>query len=499
MKKILLFAIFILLSAPIAYYGCSQDNLDIKPATLTEVDYYTTEDDFYRGVVGVYSKLTDFYWFNNNNPLHGFWQLPGDDITTNSVNPFEVFTMQPGTGEVNTYYSVSYQLLNRANILLEKMGTEQGVYKTPNLKNHHKGEVLFLRGYTLFNLWNYYGTSPLVLERIELIETDKLTPPGTRGNELIDQAIKDLQEAASLLPATWDNNNRGRVTANAANGMLGKALLFRGTVGKSAADYTAALAALGKVTGRLVDNFEDNFDAAKENNEESLFEYQASQPNFDNPWLSNDFEQGGNGSTSTYWGYYENHWSLFGKTPFLASKKLVEAFDPADPRLAITADPATRAFKKYIVKDKKTQSGVASANNPRILRYADVLLMRAEALVQSNGGLADAIGLINQVRTRARAMKVGGTAPADYATTEADRAKVMDWIRKERLMELAGEEGNRWLDLRRWHIGGQINLSTWDFSSDRTEFKIDPTKHTLFPIPQGELDINPNMKQNSGY
>jgi starch-binding outer membrane protein, SusD/RagB family len=498
MKKILIFiALAILL--PTGYWSCREENLDLKPGSLTESDFFKTEDDFQRAVTGVYAKLTDFYWFNNNSPIHGFWQLPGDDVTTQGADPYEIFTtLQSADGRVAQFYALNYQMLNRANTVLEKFKEESGVYTTPDLKKRHLGQVLFLRGWAFFQLWNYFGTSPIVTERIRLDQAGKLQPAGSTGNQLLDQAIADFTEAAGLLPPSWDAANAGRVTSHSANAALGKSLVFKASITKAAGDYTAALTALNKVAGALVPDFASNFDADLENNAESLFEFQASQPGFDNVWLSNDFSQGGNGSTSAYWGWYENHWSLFGTPPHVATNKLIAAFDPADPRLPLTCDPASGDFKKYVLRDKKSQSGVASTNNPRLLRYADVLLLRAEAILQSGGSIADAVGLINQVRARARAMKAGGTVPAALNTAETDRNKALEWLRNERFVELAGEEGHRWFDLRRWHLGGQIDLTRFDFSSVRNDVGFQ-VKHLYYPIPQGELDLNPNVRQNNGY
>lgn len=99
-------------------------------------------------------------------------------------------------------------------------------------------------------------TSPLVAIRVE--SDDQFTPPRTTGTELLDQAIKDFTDAADLLPATWDASNR--VTANSANGMLGKSLVFRAFATKNAGDYTPAIAAFNKISGaQLETDFEDNF------------------------------------------------------------------------------------------------------------------------------------------------------------------------------------------------------------------------------------------------
>lgn len=493
--KITLFSFFVLFLG--VYTACNESRLDLQPLNPTEASFFTEEIDFDRTSLGVYAKLTDFYWFNNNNPIHGFWQLPGDDVTTTGTEAYEVFfNLQPAEGRLNTFYRVAYQIVNRANTLLDKINTvRDGVYKTPGLKEIHRGEALFLRGYAFFLLFNYYGTSPVITERIQ--STDRTTNPSSKDTELLDQAIKDFSEAANLLPDRWDAANRGRVTKNSANGFLGKALVFRGCYKKSTADFTAAITAFNKISGlSLTANFGDNFAFDKENNEESLFEFQASQPSFDNVWLSNDFDNNV-GSTSAYWGWYENHWSLFGKPYYFATQKLRNAFEAGDPRRDITL--RGNDIRKYVARNQYSQSGVASVNNPRILRYADVLLLKAEAILESGGSTAEAIGLINQVRTRARNMNPSGTVPADRNTGEADRNRIMQWIMDERFIELAGEEGHRWLDLKRWHAAGKINLANWDFSSVRADAKFDVSKNLLYPIPLNEIDLNPNVKQNQGY
>jgi hypothetical protein len=385
-----------------------------------------------------------------------------------------------------------------------------GIYiENPQLKGYHLGEALFFKAYANYLIWNYFGSAPLINER--LTTEDNLTNPNSTGTQLLDQAITDFKAAAELLPATWSAENRGRVTSNSANGMLGKALVFRGTVNKTTADFVEAIATFNKITGRdLTPQFQDNFSVKKENNIESLFEYQASQPGFDNVWLENDFDNA-IGSISAYYGYYENHWSTFGQVPYIGTVKLYNAYEangPAvDPRrdftvmsnLGDTDVNNDYQIQKYWRDDQKSQSGVASVNNTRILRYADVLLLKAEAIVQSGGNLTEAIQLINQVRARARNTG-NSTLPMDRPLTGADNNTVMDWIRTERLLELAGEEGHRWLDLKRWHIGGQIDLANFDFSSAQpTVFSFNATKHTVYPIPTNEIDLNPNIVQNPNY
>ena len=478
--------------------SCNKKELDLLPHGPTEANYFTQESDFQKAVYGVYSKLSDVYWYNAGSSLAPMNFAEGDDITTNDANQaFETFgQLQPSNGSVSYMYGIWYQMIARANVVIEKVaGVKDGVYTTANLKNYNKGEALFLRGLAYYYLWNYYGTSPLRNDRVT--DASQFTPPNTTGTQLLEQAIKDFGDAAGLLPASWDATNRGRATANAANGMLGKSLVFKAAATKTTADYTAALAAFNKIAGaNLLANFADNFAFDTENNAESLFEFQATQPfGLDNVWLSNDFDNA-IGSMSVFWGYYNNV-SLNGQSRFYATTKLLAAFDAGDPRLDSTVKVADKTIKKYITRDKFTQTNVASANNPRILRYADVLLLKAEATLQSGGSTTDAITLINQVRTRARSMAVAGIVPANYPTTETDKTKIMGWIMNERFIELAGE-GQRWFDLRRWQMQGLITLNNAFFSSN-VAMAFDVTKHIYMPIPNSELDVNPNMKQNPGY
>lgn len=494
--------IIVVLVTVFVIYACDKSKLDLLPHGPTEQSYFLTEDDFTKATLGIYSKLSDFFWYNGgsgSSPISVFL-LPGDDITTNQSNEeFEVFgSLQPSNGRLSYLYSRLYQMINRAILVIQKVDAEKGdVYKTPNLKNAHKGEALFLRGYAYYNLWNLFGTAPLVTERVS--STAQFTPPGTTGTQLLDQAIKDFAEAASLLPATWDAANRGRVTANSANGMLGKSLVFRASATKTVADYTAAIAAFNKISGaQLVTNFNDNFAWDTENNKESLFEFQASQAfGFDNVWLDNDFDNAV-GALSIYWGFYSNNGTgQAGRSRYFGTTKLLNAYNANDPRRDSTLNPADRTVRKYASRDKLSQSGVASINNYRILRFADVLLLKAEAMLQSGGSTSDAIGFINQVRARARAMGAG-SEPANFSTAETDKTKIMQWIMDERLRELAGE-GQRWFDLRRWQMQGIISLNSAFFSSNLSDVSFQLPKHLNFPIPTSETDVNPNVQQNTGY
>jgi hypothetical protein len=493
----------LLFSIEVIYNSCNKADLDLIPHSPTEASYFTQQSEFQKAVIGIYAKFNDFYWYDGSDGYGGVASganmvlLPGDDITCSDLNAYEIFgSIQPSNGILSRFYSTCYQVSARANVVLQKIAeVAPGIYTTPGLADNNKGEALFLRGFAYYYLWSYFGTAPL--DTVRVTSTNQFYPPSTSGTQLLDQAIQDFTDASALLPTSWDASNVGRATKNAANGMLGKALVFRGSWNKASADYSAALTAFGKISGvSLVPDFGDNFNANTENNSESLFEYQATQAQgFDNVWLNNDFDIAV-GNASVYWGFYSGQ-QQYGQAVFTGTAKLKDAFNAADPRLPITMD-TTNAIGKYVTNDALDQPGVGSLNNPRLLRYADVLLLEAEATLQSGGSTAAAIGFINQVRTRARAMVPAGTEPADFPTTETSAVVIMQWIMDERLRELAGE-GQRWFDLRRWSTQGIITLNNAFFSPTVPINMNYQDKNIFFPIPSTEIDVNVNVQQNPGY
>lgn len=496
-----LFCVFFI--SPVLYLACNKKLLDKPSPTQSEGTYFANEAQFRTAILGVYATLTDYY--SSSNAGGGFgsaelqaWFLPGDDLSIGNGNSFEIFKGLTGSdGALNQVWKSSYIMIGRANKVIERAtNVPATVFTTPGLRNAITGEALFLRAFAHFHLWNLFGTAPV--DTIVPISTDEFNIPSSAGTELLDQAISDLTRASTLLPTSWAANDLGRVTANSAYGMLGKVLVFRASANKSAADYQAAITEFNKISGiSLTTNFGDNFDVAKENNAESLFEFQGG-PNIknedQNSWLANDICDCGVAG-SYFQMFSDGAGGYMGGGRYAATTKIQNSFNAADPRLPYTLTSDKKNFVKYVRDGGPTDGAVISRNNHRILRYADVLLLKAEAVLQSGGSTAEAIGLINQVRARARA---AGIEPADLSTAETDKTIIMQWIMDERFRELAGE-GHRWFDLRRWHMAGYITLTDAFFDSvapGDMEFK---TTNILFPIPTNETDVNPNVPQNPGY
>lgn len=490
--------------------SCSESTIDLVPVGDTEGTYFQTEDQMEAGIFGVYQKISFYYIWNRGFYLQRIDQLPSDDITVNASYPYENFVGLNGNlTHMNLYYQYSYQLVARANTMLSLI-EERGdiAYEDNNLKNNHIGECLFLRSYANFRLWNAYETAPNVTERI--LELDNAYPPNSVGSELLDQMITDLNQAITLLPETWSGSNMGRATKNSARGLLMKALVFRGQVYGQSGDFTEALNQFNAITGvTLTPNYNDNFDPSKENNEESLFEFQANK----NAARVNGWVGGANdlfsviGEINTYYGYWTGNQAGNGNAPYYATQSLIDSYEDGDPRKEMVLDPTITGganMRKYMELDQPLVGGeggpvgVLSINNQRILRYADLLLLAAEATVRSGGSLSTAIGYVNQVRERARnSADVPSLIPADLPTP-ANTDEALTLIFDERRRELAGEEAHRWYDLRRRHMGGEIDLTTWNFESadNTTNFQ---SFNINFPLPSNEVIQSPNLNQNTGY
>lgn len=519
--------------------SCS-DFLDVAPTSELESNYFENENRIQRGIGAIYAEITNLYGSNlaKAGATHPMCLLQGDDLAANgtSYSNYEAFSgFSAGDGLVAQYWGHLYQTISRANFMLQKIELPEilAVYTTPNLSDYNKGEALFLKSWAYYRLWDMFRKAPLQEERIESMDAAILPP--SKGFEMLDCAIKHLEAAAELLPPSWSQENKGRVFKNSAYGLLVKCYVMRACYateygGNKEEDYNKAISFFEKMTpDNTIANvpFGDNFDYRTENNAESLFEFQASHAQKeDNSWLDNNYG-GDAGFMGAYYQYFTTHWAA-GAPPIGPTRKLMKLFEPGDPRQLETFKKAEEVdncngslwwlgsawdyydgyqFVKYIngergnLYDRNWQ--ITSGNNPRILRLADVFLTVAEAYFQT-GNVAKATGLVNQVRTRARFSTPDGSesaVPANYSTVTFQN--IMD----ERMLELAGEEGIRWTDLRRWHAAGYIDLSQWtseDFGylSDSATFAFSVPKHLLYPIPTGEINSNPLMQadgNNPGY
>lgn len=537
----------LLLFGTLLFSSC-KDVLDLPLTSELETTYFENENRVQRGIGAIYASVQNLYGANlgtqtssNGQTLHPAWLLQGDDLTTSGTSngAYEAFSgLSPSNGRIGEIWEKLYFVANRANFMLEKLEDPEviKVIKTPGMKDFNKGEALFLRAWVNMRLWEMFRKAPLLDKRI--VSIDEAVLPPTKNFELLDAAIADLTEAASLLPDSWDQQNKGRVFKNSAYGLLVKCYVLRACYaqqynGNQGQDYANAISAFEKITTASTlegVHFGHNFDYRTENNAESLYEYQASwAQKQDNAWLDNNFG-GESGSMGVMYHQFDTHWGNYGSGggSIGPTTKLISMFDPNDPRVNETFKKAEKVdnmggslwwlgskwgffggyqFVKYINGARGNSYEVTwqlqSGNNPRLLRLADIKLLAAEAYLKT-GNMANATKQVNDVRKRARLSTPDGIespVPADYGTV------TMQNIMDERMLELAGEEDFRWSDLKRWHASGEVNLASWKASDfgypfDANLFQFDASKHILFPIPTQEINTNPLMKadgNNPGY
>lgn len=519
--KIIFISIFSLISCK------REDNENI----IKTEGFFTSEEAISEGIEAVYSSISGIYNYDSTEVSGGgkpaFFYLPGDDITTDgSPNSFESFNGLTSNNETLRYvWGKFYEIVNKSNTLMEVISRPEisALYKTPGLKDANVAELLFIRSWVNFKLWDNWRKAPLILKNSS--EKGKLAP--SSDFELLDNAINSLEEAALLASPEWNQLNKGRVTRNSCYGLLVKLYVARACYQfKKPEDYLKAINAFEKISPEihsdfLTVKFSDNFDYRTEHNAESLFEFNASFVPIipGSVWLAEFTKEFNN---SSYFHFYDSHWANYNTGIFGPGEKLIKAFNPQDPRRleTISNSPENNGGSLWWITDWEKFGGyhfikncnskrdkldavwqISSENNVRILRFADVKLCAAEAYLAS-GVSAEALQQVNDVRERAR----NSVYPASTQPEPLNSVSINE-IMNERFLELAGEEGQRWSDLKRWHAAGYINLGNWTaadfgFPNSAALFTFNINKHLLYPIPDDVLKDNPLMNsggQNPGY
>lgn len=460
---------------------------------ITSDDYLKTADDYSKMVIGVYSPLQ---WIYANNVI-------GDIASDNSVSGGENATDVIGFQQIDDYTTTTtnsylteawkscYEGINRANYLHENKTKLDFVGKEALY-----GEVYFLRAYYYFELVRMFGDVPLFTAK-RLTASDSKAFTRAPKADVYKQMEADLTAAIAVLPPT--NVQKGRVTKYAAQALLGKVLLYQGK-------YDAAAAMLENVISgpfNLVTNFGDIFLQSGENGVESVFEVQYSNASPFYDW-SNPGRGQGNLAVQicgirnlTGNSPYGQGWSINLPTANLASAFTagdkrkdvtvldIEAYSKANPSFGITYTVApyknTGLYnQKYLPRKGETSGQVELnyLNNYRSIRFADVLLMAAEANNRATApNDAKAQTYLNRVRQRAFGDNLHNITSTGATLKQA--------IWDERRLELA-MEGDRFFDLVRT---GQAATKITGFKANKNE---------LFPIPQQEIDIS-GLTQNPGY
>ena len=452
-------------------------------------DYFASESDFEAALIGVYDVLQ---WTTYNVMI-------GDIASDNSLCGGESATDVIGLQRIDDFLTIAdndqldriwrymYEGINRANYLVEninKLDSER--------KESLYGEVYFLRAYFYFELVKFFGDVPLFVDR-RLTASDSGTLKRTSVAEVYNQIENDLNSAVLALPSA--QSERGRATRSAAQSLLGKVQLYQQKYDEAASSLEQVIGVFG-----LVNDFGSQFLRQGENGVESIFEIQHTNTSnwydwgFVPPGTEGNFMIIHHGIRGYSGPVYAQGWSFNVPTQDLVDAYQVgdnrkddtildiESFSNANGASYTTGYEHTGYFNnKYIPRAGETdaQPELNYLTNYRAIRYADVLLMAAEAnALKSSPDFSKATNYLNQVRERA-------FGNSDNNLVFVSQDGIVKAILDERRLELA-MEGHRFFDLVRT---GQASSELEGFISG---------KHELFPIPQTEIDIS-GLTQNPGY
>lgn len=408
------------------------------------------------------------------------------------------FPVQPTNFYVNDMWNGYFTLVTNCNVTIDQVHNATTIVATAQQKTLAEAEARFLRGYAYFNMVRFWGRVPLVDKPVTVAGSNI---PQSTPAQIYAFIEADLNFAAANLPLSWDRKFVGRATSGAANGLLAKVYLTQQKWAQAAA---TAQIVMNNGQYDLSTPYDKIFGEAGENSKESVFEVQAT---------ASFATKTANGIQSAqYQGVRDGGvWNLgFGWN--VPNDNLAAAYEPGDPRYARTfllRSTATTTYKTVYGENTATTWANPAYNhkmytnpsyrslygdnsgwwmNMRILRYADVVLMFAEAANES-GNTTDAVKALNSVRARAR-----GTAAATVLPdiTSNDQSVVREAIRHERRIELAMEH-DRFFDLVRWGIS-QTALN----AAGKTNFVA--TRDNLLPIPQTQIDLSKGvLTPNPGY
>jgi tetratricopeptide (TPR) repeat protein len=475
--------------AVLAIASCSDDFVDVDPQFENSADFFNSEEDYQDALIGAYDLLQTTYINVMLGEIASDNTLSGGESATDAIGIQEIdeMTHTPLNQQLRDIWGWMYSGVNRANFIMQYEN------KTPFPgKENVIAQTRFLRAYYYFELVKFFGDVPLIRDRVVEFGDERDIPKAPKEDvyALIEE---DLIWAADNLPLT--QSQEGRITKGAAQALLGKAYLYQ-EKWQDAADVLEEVINSGVYL--LLEDYSTMFENDNENNIESVFEVQYT----DEEGAGFDCLQCSEGNVAVGFNGIRNYNGPLFDSGFsfnVPTQDVVDAFEEGDNRLETaildidawseeTGATFSTGYKhtgyynrKYIARKGDANIGDANLTNPnnyRAIRYADVLLMAAEALAEV-GNDSQALIYLNQVRERAfgnsdNNLSVGGTL-------------LKNAIQQERRVELVGE-GHRFFDLVR----------TGTAANAIDGFQVG--KHEVFPIPRIEIELAGNIwEQNPGY
>lgn len=462
MKKILVLASL----ATLLMTSCGDSFFDLEPASSVTIDkVYKTASDYNVAVIGCYAKLQSQVNFYTECCEYRSDNLSLGAPTAGTQDRYDIdhFTEKPSNGILSSYWANFNNNVYRCNLLLDQI---DGANFAENLKKQYKGEAMFIRALNYFNMYRIWGGVPATKHVVSAAEALKVARYS--DEQMFDLIAGDLKEIVdnNYLPETYSSADMGRATSGAAKALLGKVYL---TFHK----WTEAKDILSQLIGKyqLVSPIAQVFNVDNKNNNEIIFAVH--------------FNKEIEGEGHSYWYNLTNASDDTNQT-----SSLLNTFPTGDARkdliTYVQVEKNVRLMNKFY--DTKSPTFKTVGNDQILLRYADVLLMYAEALNEiqydaSEGSLA--LKYLNAVRQR-----------AGISNLTAKQLPTQDKFRKGILVERQREfpyEGQRWFDLVRMGFAKSV------MAENGVEIK---DYQLLFPIPQQEIEKVGDKSilwQNPGY
>ena len=479
------------LSAVLLLASCT--SLDENPqSSVVSSQFYKTEGEALSAVNAIYSQLIKANDAQSlyNRGIQLATEVQTDDYIAGprafnaNVQALSRLAHDASNDRMQSIWQDSYQLINYANVAIDNISAS-GI--STNKKNQYVNEAKFLRALTYFNLVRWFKYIPLVLHETTTLSSETLNVPQVSEDSVYAQIIQDLKDAENLpAPSEYSADDAGRATSGSAKALLAKVYLTR-QQWQLAADKAKELIDLKWY--ELFDDFKDVFDPAKQNGKEHIFSVQFT---------------GYTGITSHMLAMSEATYEVPGVNgqhydAYNTNSNLFDSFDPADTRKAVTfvtemispsdgnnyvlSEPHLNKYYDYNAVGSQANSSV----NIPVIRYAEVLLIYAEALNEVNKGpTLDAYAAIDRVRIRAGISLLSEEAP--LLDVDDFREAVFEERRKELTYEY-----NRWFDLSR--RGADYFVKKVKAAGKANA----APRHIHLPIPQREIDLNPNLKQNPDW
>lgn len=446
--------------------SCGDSFFDLEPASSVTIDkVYKTASDYNVAVIGCYSKLQSQVNFYTECCEYRSDNLSLGAPTAGTQDRYDIdhFTEKPSNGILSSYWANFNNNVYRCNLLLDQI---DGANFAENLKKQYKGEAMFIRALNYFNMYRIWGGVPATKHVVSAAEALKVARYS--DEQMFDLIAGDLKEIVdnNYLPETYSSADMGRATSGAAKALLGKVYL---TFHK----WTEAKDILSQLIGKyqLVSPIAQVFNVDNKNNNEIIFAVH--------------FNKEIEGEGHSYWYNLTNASDDTNQT-----SSLLNTFPTGDARkdliTYVQVEKNVRLMNKFY--DTKSPTFKTVGNDQILLRYADVLLMYAEALNEiqydaSEGSLA--LKYLNAVRQR-----------AGISNLTVKQLPTQEKFRKGILVERQREfpyEGQRWFDLVRMGFAKSV------MAENGVEIK---DYQLLFPIPQQEIEKVGNKSilwQNPGY